>query len=745
MNNPSSSKRRLLAGAALIAMSGSAAAADIAKAPPLPPAIASSWAGFYFGIHGGYGWMQDNFHQIADNLNTPGQYLNGVRGQGAIYGGQFGYNWQAGRLIAGFETDFSVTNLRGSTTLSDLLVVINASSTAFAGLEERSRYVGTARGRAGWLATDNLMIYGTAGLAWERADLIQHQSNFVQNGGASAFVNLDFRTPFDKFGWVAGLGVEAMLGSPNWIGRLEYLHYDFGSIFSGSTATSVVAGTTNASTGGAQTIDVVRAGISYKLGAPSATSAYAAYGKAPITSSSSSSWAGFYLGGHGGYGWGQQHFSLPLGMFDPNATESLNGIKSSGWSAGAHMGHNWQYDRVVAGIETDLDAARIKGATNPATYAPNGNVVTTTRITRVDYLGTLRGRLGWLATENLLLYGTAGLAWERLSTLGHSNTVAPGGQTAQNDSVRPDDRFGFAVGAGAETRLGNTNWIGRIEYMHYDFGRTMLFDGSLVNSQGGVNINAAITSGRQTIDVVRAGASYRFGNTPSDAMASAAPNAKNGALPASWVGFYTGLHGGYGWKTNDFATAYSGALIGGIHSRGWLVGGHVGHNWQIGKVVAGFELDGSATEISGSSAAVTGGTSTGVFSDNVKYLGTLRARLGWAATETVLLYGTGGLAWERANRDELRISTANPANVTTNVYRHPRDQFGWVAGAGGEMAISADRRWIGRIEYLHYDFGQVEQAGTYISNIPGNPSVIERPGRQTIDTVRAGVSYRLLP
>ena len=61
------------------------------------------------------------------------------------------------------------------------------------------------------------------------------------------------------------------------------------------------------------------------------------------------------------------------------------------------------------------------------------------------------------------------------------------------------------------------------------------------------------------------------------------------------------------------------------------------------------------------------------------------------------------------------------------------------------MAISADRRWIGRIEYLHYDFGQVEQAGTYISNIPGNPSVIERPGRQTIDTVRAGVSYRLLP
>ena len=736
----------LLAGVSLIAMSGMVCAADIAKAPPLPAIQAAPWAGSYVGIHGGYGWMQDPFHQAADGLLTPGQYLNGIRGQGAIYGMQFGHNWQAGRLVTGLEADFSITNIRGGTARSESMTAGAASASAFLEWSERSRYLGTARARAGWLATDNLLFYGTAGLAWERVDQIQRQSNSLQNGGAIAFANSEFRVPFDKFGWVAGLGVEAMLGSPSWIGRIEYLHYDFGNVFSGTTATSAAAGTFNTSTGGAQTIDVVRAGISYKFGAPPATSAYAAYGKVPpVASHGASSWAGFYLGGHGGYAWGRQHLSLPLAIFDPNSTQALNGIQSSGWIAGAHMGHNWQYDRVVAGLETDLDAARIQGLTNAAVYAPGGNNVTVTRETRVDYLGTLRGRLGWLATDNVLLYGTAGLAWERYNTIGHSTVIAPGGQTAQSDTVRPDDRFGFAVGAGGEARLGNTNWIGRVEYLHYDFGRTTPADGSLAGAQPGLTINATITSGRQTIDVIRAGASYRFGNTASDAMASAALPARNAALPASWTGFYAGIHGGYGWKSNDFATSFSGALIGGIHSRGWLAGGHAGHNWQVGKVVAGFELDGTATGIAGSSATVTGGTSTGVYSDDVKYLGTLRGRLGWTATETVMLYGTGGLAWERATRNELRISTANPANVTTTISRYPRDQFGWVAGAGGEFVISADRRWTGRIEYLHYDFGQVEQAGTYISGIPGDSSVIERPGRQTIDTVRAGVSYRLLP
>ena len=52
--------------------------------------------------------------------------------------------------------------------------------------------------------------------------------------------------------------------------------------------------------------------------------------------------------------------------------------------------------------------------------------------------------------------------------------------------------------------------------------------------------------------------------------------------------------------------------------------------------------------------------------------------------------------------------------------------------------------WIGRVEYLHYDFGQVESSFTFTSSTPGESST-ENGGRQTINMVRAGVSYKFTP
>jgi len=79
-----------------------------------------------------------------------------------------------------------------------------------------------------------------------------------------------------------------------------------------------------------------------------------------------------------------------------------------------------------------------------------------------------------------------------------------------NSITTPADHFGWAAGAGGELRLGATNWIGRVEYLHYDFGtieRARTYDngnGQLLFDKGG----------RQTIDVVRGGVSYKFGAMP---------------------------------------------------------------------------------------------------------------------------------------------------------------------------------------------------------------------------------------
>lgn len=727
-------RRLFLAGTSLMALTGSALAADLPLVKA-PPAAIASWAGFYLGAHGGYGWKRDDFSQSeADFFFAPAR-INGIRSQGAVYGAHAGYNWQFGRVVTGLEIDFSATDIKGSNGVSETVVAPVASSSDTLG--ENVKYLGSARARLGWLPTDKVLLYGTAGPAWERLDQTEVASQVVQPANSS-FISI--RSPTDKFGWVAGVGAEAMLGSPNWIGRIEYLHYDFGQVATARSISNTAPGSnSDVSTGGSQTIDVVRAGISYKFGEP-ARMAGVPYAKAPVAASSSS-WAGFYLGAHGGYGWGDDPGSSPLTLLNVVSTETIGGIKSKGWVGGGHLGHNWQYNRFVTGLEIDLSAADINGSSNTVTGAAPGVTFSEGFNDKVKYLGTMRGRLGWLPTDNFLLYGTAGLAWERLERTDTAIVATPTGTTTIR-SVSPSDRFGWVAGVGGEVTLGSSNWIGRLEYLHYDFGR-INFDGSINIVDPSQSISGTFTAGRQTIDVVRAGVSYKFG--PEVAVAvQPAMYAKAPRMPPplqTWAGFYLGAHGGYGWKDNDFSvnTFNDAAFIGGIKSAGWLGGGQAGYNWQYARAVAGLEIDGSATGIQGSSLPVTSANLTETLSDNVKYLGTARGRLGWTPAGDWLLYGTGGLAWERVHRSEVDVQ-----NTTRTVTDRPRDHFGWVAGAGVETIVGSSN-WIARLEYLHYDFGTVEGSTVQTSNDPGNRSFAERGGRQTIEAVRAGVSYKLTP
>jgi len=136
-------------------------------------------------------------------------------------------------------------------------------------------------------------------------------------------------------------------------------------------------------------------------------------------------------------------------------------------------------------------------------------------------------------------------------------------------------------------------------------------------------------------------------------------------------------------------------------------------------------------------------TITDTESDDVKYLGTARARLGGVpfANWDVLLYGTAGLAWERVNRIDSTLLVV-PGTTQFATTTSPRDHFGWVAGAGAEFRLGATN-WIGRIEYLHYDFGTVEDT-TAVSTTPATPggTFADSAGRQTIDVVRGGLSYK---
>ena len=86
---------------------------------------------------------------------------------------------------------------------------------------------------------------------------------------------------------------------------------------------------------------------------------------------------------------------------------------------------------------------------------------------KFDLLGSARARLGYLVWPNVLLYGTGGLAWTRLVRT--TEDIEVGADPNAFLSSNPSWRFGWVAGLGVETRLWDSNWLARVEYLHYDF------------------------------------------------------------------------------------------------------------------------------------------------------------------------------------------------------------------------------------------------------------------------------------
>lgn len=489
---------------------GPLAAASPAGGPPIftkaPQRIAVpwSWSGFYIGGHGGYGWAHDPFSEQDLVGNTP-ITMPGIESSGLLGGFQAGANWQKDAWVGGLEIDLSATSISGSRTASGSTTSGGLFSTGTLTEADRFPLLGSARARFGYLVQPTTLFYGTAGLAWTRQDASFTDSETTIGGGINSASTFSESTPNWLFGWVAGLGVEKRIADTNLIGRVEYLHYDFGDTGSSmeSDTTGGVTTISNVFTSGHITFDVLRAGVSYKFGGSDAGApAPVLVTKAPP--SATAGWSGFYIGAHGGYGWGRDPFATVNVPSVPGFV-TLNGIDSNGWVGGFQAGANWQFDRWLAGAELDFSASGIKNtASGSATDGINTNMLVQTD--QFDWLGSGRARLGFLPTPNFLVYGTGGLAWTRFTQSFVSTEISPGDVFVAT-AATPVWRWGWAAGIGAEMRIARSNWLGRIEYLHYDFGDSGGNSTSSVSNGISVSTND-MTTGRLSADVVRAGVSY---------------------------------------------------------------------------------------------------------------------------------------------------------------------------------------------------------------------------------------------
>jgi outer membrane immunogenic protein len=136
------------------------------------------------------------------------------------------------------------------------------------------------------------------------------------------------------------------------------------------------------------------------------------------------SWAGPYVGATLGYEWGS---------IDNNPT------RPNGVAGGFETGFNWQNGNFVYGGEADINFSAANDTFAPWQFSN-------------PWFGTVRGRAG-IAIDNVLLFGTAGLAYGELTGM------ASGNLSESHTSL------GWVAGFGAEVSFAQ-NWSAKAEWLY---------------------------------------------------------------------------------------------------------------------------------------------------------------------------------------------------------------------------------------------------------------------------------------
>ena len=155
---------------------------------------------------------------------------------------------------------------------------------------------------------------------------------------------------------------------------------------------------------------------------------------APMDFAPIATWTGPYAGLQFGYGFSGRVNSP---AFSPDISNT------DGWFGGAFVGYNLQHDMFVYGVEGDINYSRFTGSSAGGT-------------SESGLEGSLRARAGVAVTDDILLYGTGGLAAQRL-------TVNPAGTSGDTQAM-----IGWTVGAGMDARLTD-QVFGRVEYRYTDY------------------------------------------------------------------------------------------------------------------------------------------------------------------------------------------------------------------------------------------------------------------------------------
>ena len=254
------------------------------------------------------------------------------------------------------------------------------------------------------------------------------------------------------------------------------------------------------------------------------------YTKAPVMVDPGYNWSGFYIGGNVGYSWGRERTDGNLtgtqnvSVFRTAGPTLISSVTTAaaiplsgrgnmdGFIGGGQIGYNWQSSRWLFGLEADFQGSDERATADVCTVGgcPLGSSILTANY-KLDWFGTARGRVGFLATDRVLLYATGGLAY------GHFTANAPLVPLSWGST-----RAGWTVGAGAEAAI-DRNWSVKLEYLYMDLGNVGGSGATATTVTNALNtpalgFNTVTTTTlasafntRFTDNIVRVGVNYRWG------------------------------------------------------------------------------------------------------------------------------------------------------------------------------------------------------------------------------------------
>lgn len=242
-------------------------------------------------------------------------------------------------------------------------------------------------------------------------------------------------------------------------------------------------------------------------------------------------WTGTYAGLNVGGTWSNNStintttFPLNGSVVSPaQLTGSVPIPNSLGFIGGGQIGYNQllflSESSFIVGVEADIqgianssDAGKLYRVASYDRYGKSQRMSSDlSASTSIDYLGTVRGRLGYLLTPNLLVYGTGGFAYGdinlKLSNFQSYTDIPP--LLSGIDSIS-QTQVGYSAGGGAEWML-SSNWSAKVEYLYYDLGHTSSsFINNLFYPDGRIrNYTTTQFSNRFDGNVIRVGVNYHF-------------------------------------------------------------------------------------------------------------------------------------------------------------------------------------------------------------------------------------------